>query len=146
MSKREDLYEHKRQAMQLLKAGLSWQDANEQSGLNYSRTGIQGLYRKWCARGDEALIDHRHGHVYKATVAVQEWLKERCAQDGEVRGPRLASELRTEFGVELDPHYVNVLRHQLGLPVPQPGRPSQSQPSEQGTEGESEADFSPGRA
>jgi transposase len=143
MGKQEEQYERKRRAMQLMNTGMSWQEATELSELNYSRTGIQDLYRAWCTRGDEALIDHRHGHVYKATSKVREWLQERCVQDAEARAPRLASEIETEFGVVLDPQYVNVLRHQLGLPVPRPGRPRQSQPPEQGIESEAGADFSP---
>jgi len=143
MGKREELYERKRQAMQLMDAGQSWQEANEQSGLSYSRTGIQGLYREWCTRGDEALVDHRHGHPHKVTCEMREWMNEHCTEKPEERARRLASEIKAQFGVELESHYVNVLRHQLGLPVPRPGRPSQSLPSEQSTETESGADFSP---
>lgn len=125
MSQREELYERKRCAMELMDAGLPWQEANEQSGLNYSRRGIQQLYQKWCDHGDEALIDHRHGHPYKATTEVRDWLGERCDEDSEVRAPQLAAELKAQFEVELDPNYVTVLRHQLGLPVPRPGHPGQ---------------------
>jgi transposase len=143
MGKREELYERKRQAMQLMAAGKSWKEANEQSGLDYSRTGIQGLYRKWCARGDEALIDNRHGHPYKVTSEMREWMNEHSTEKPKEQASHLVSEIKAQFGVELEPHYVNVLRHQLGLPVPKPGRPSQSLPSEQSTETESGADFSP---
>lgn len=127
MSQREELYERKRRAMELMDAGLPWQEANEQSGLNYSRRGIQQLYQKWRDHGDEALIDHRHGHPYKATTEVRDWLGERCDEDSEVRAPRLVTELEAQFGVELDPNYVTVLRHQLGLPVPRPGHPGKQE-------------------
>jgi transposase len=143
MGKREELYERKRQAMQLMVAGKSWKEANEQSGLEYSKSGIQGLYRKWRAHGDEALIDNRHGHPYKVTTEMRERMNEHCAEKPEEQASSLVSEIDVRFGVELEPHYVNVLRHQLGLPVPRPGRPSQSLPSEQSTETESGADFSP---
>jgi transposase len=130
MSQREELFERKRRAMQLMGAGVSWQEANEQSGLNYSRNGIQRLYREWCKQGDEALLDHRHGHPYKATSEVRDWLGERCAEDPEVRASQLTVEMEAQFGVALEPHYVSVLRRQLGLPVPRPGRPSQQQEQE----------------
>jgi transposase len=122
MNRREELYERKRRAMELMASGASWQEANEQSGLNYSQRGIQQLYQRWRERGDEALIDNRHGHPYKATAEVQDWLSERCTEDPEVRSSELVSVIETQFGVELHPGYVTLLRHQLGLPVPRPGR------------------------
>jgi len=123
MNRQDELLERKRRAMELMNIGVSWQEANERSGLNYSRRGIQQLYQRWREHGDEALIDNRHGHSYKATIEVQDWLGERCAEDSEARSPRLASEITAQFGVELHPAYVTLLRRQLGLPVPRPGRP-----------------------
>ena len=143
MNQREELFGRKHRARQLMDAGLSWQEANEQSGLNYSKSGIQRLYRQWRQRGDEALIDHRHGHPYKATSEVREWMGERCTEDPEVRASQLTVELEAQFGVELDPHYATVLRHQLGLPVPRPGRPGKKQEAESVQETEPEEDFSP---
>ena len=83
MNRQDELLEHKRRAMELMNIGVSWQEANERSGLNYSRRGIQQLYQRWREHGDEALIDNRHGHSYKATIEVQDWLGERCAEDSE---------------------------------------------------------------
>ena len=103
MSRREELLERKRQAMELMDTGMSWQEANERSGLNYSRRGIQQLYQRWREHGDEALIDNRPGHSYKATLKVQDWMGERCAEDSEVRSSQLASEIAAQFGVELQP-------------------------------------------
>lgn len=160
MTKQDELFRRKRQAMQLMDAGLSWQEANEQSGLDYSKSGIQTLYRKWRERGDEALVDHRHGHPYKATTEVRDFMKERCKDDPEIRASRLTAEIEAEFGVELHHDYVGLLRRQLGLPVPRPGRPSkqeepaiQGQPPDDGAQGpkaqkptpetKPERDFSP---
>jgi len=143
MSQREELFEHKRQAMQLMDAGVSWQEANEQSGLNYSRTGIQRLYREWCQHGDAALIDNRHGHSYKATAEVREWMEERCTKDSEIHASQLTVEMEARFGVELTPQYVTVLRRQLGLPVPRPGRPSKQQEAEPAPATQPERGFPP---
>jgi transposase len=125
MSWREELLERKRQAMKLMDADMHWREANEQSGLNYSKSGIQHLYREWRERGDEALIDQRHGHAYKATAEVREMLNERCEEDPDVRASQVVNEIEAEFGVKLNPNYVTMLRHQLGLPVPGPGNPAQ---------------------
>ena len=143
MSQREELFERKRRAMQLMDAGLSWLEANEQSGLIYSRTGIQGLYREWCKHGDEAFIDHRHGHPYKVTPEVRAWMSERCTQDPEVRASQLTVEIEARFGVALEPHYVTVLRRQLGLPVPRPGRPVKQQEAQAAPPTLSQDRFSP---
>ena len=43
MGQREELFERKRRAMKLMDGGMLWEEANEQSGLNYSHTGIQHL-------------------------------------------------------------------------------------------------------
>lgn len=143
MNRREELYERKRRAMELMDSGTSWQEANEQSGLNYSRRGIQQLYQRWSKQGEEALIDNRHGHPYKATAEVQEWLNERCTEDGEVRASQLVSEVESQFSVELHPGYVTFLRHQLGLPVPKPGRQCTGEANKPALKSEPEQDFSP---
>lgn len=142
MGKR-DLFRRKRRAMELMDEDVSWQEANEQSGSNYSRTGIQRLYREWCKRGDEALIDHRHGHPYKATAEVRDRIREHCEEDPEVRASQLTEEIGAEFGVELHHDYVGLLRRQLGLPVPRVGRPSKQQETRPAPEKGPERDFSP---
>jgi transposase len=129
--------------MEMMDTGLSWQEANEQSGLNYSRRGIQQLYKRWCEHGEEAVIDNRHGHAHKATSEVQEWMSERCTENGEARSPQLASEIEAQFGVELHPGYVTLLRRQLGLPVSRPGRPSKRQKAGSASEKEPGQDFPP---
>ena len=144
MSKREELYARKQQAMELMSAGHSWQEANEQSGLNYSRQGVQRLYREWQERGDEALEDNRHGHPYKVTDKVKEWLVERCQEEGEAYAPQLVAEIEAEFEVELHHDYVNLLRNQLGLPAPKVGRPRQKESQQPSGEQKPLGDFPPG--
>ena len=141
MSQKEEQLERKRRAMELMAAGVSWKEANEQCELTYTRRGIQKLYQRWLKCGDEALIDHRHGHPYKATGKVREWMKECCPEDLEVRSAQVASDIEAEFGVVLNPNYVTHLRHQLELPVPKPGRPSQKSATKSAED--VEPDFSP---
>ncbi|MBL7062636.1 MAG: hypothetical protein ISS49_00325 [Anaerolineae bacterium] len=144
MSKRDELLQRKRRAMELMNGGATWQEANEQSGLNYSKSGIQHLYREWCERGDEALVDHRGGRdPYKATPEVREWMIERCTEDMEVRSSQLRVEIEAQFGVELHHDYVGLLRRQLDLPVPRPGRPSKREEIEPAPVTGTEEDFSP---
>ena len=143
MNRQEELRERKRCAMELMDSGVSWQEANERCGLNYSRRGIQQLYYRWQEHGDEALVDNRHGHRHKATAEVQDWLGKRCTEDSEVRPSQLVSEIEAQFSVELHPGYVTLLRHQLGLPVPRPGRRYIKQEATPALESEPEQDFSP---
>ncbi len=145
MNKGEELNTRKQQAMELMKAGNSWQEANEQSGLNYSRQGIQRLYREWQERGDEALEDKRQGgQPYKVTNEVREWLVERCQENGEEQySPQLVGEIEAEFEIELHHDYVNLLRNQLGLPAPKVGRPKQKESQQPAGEQTAQEDFSP---
>ncbi len=144
MSKGDELYVSKQQAMRLMDAGHSWQEANEQSGLNYSKSGIQHLYREWKEGGDETLEDKRQGHPYKVTDEIREWLVERCEGDEEVHSPQLVEEIKSSFEVELHHDYVNLLRNQLGLPGPKPGRPGKKKKEEATSELNPE-DFPPRR-
>ena len=144
MSKRDELYASKRQAMKLMDAGYTWQEANKESGLNYCQPGVHRLYREWKKRGDEALEDKRQGgQPYKVTNEVREWLVERCQEDGEVHSPQLVAELEAEFEVELHHDYVNLLRNQLGLPAPKPGRPRQKESKQPAGEQTARGDFFP---
>jgi transposase len=143
MNRQEELLERKRRAMALMDNATSWQEANAQSGLNYSRRGIQQLYQRWREQGDDALIDKRHGHTYKATSEVQAWLGERCRDEAEVHSSRLAGELEAQFEVELHPGYITFLRHRLGLPVPKPGHPRTGQDTAPTLESESGQAFPP---
>jgi transposase len=129
--------------MELMDAGVSWREANTESGLEYSKSGIQRLYREWHKRGEEGLIDRRGGSRYrKATEEVQEKIMERCREDEEIRSPELMAEIKAEDGVELHPGYMSVLRRQLGLPVPRPGRPRKREAAT-ATPTEDREDFSP---
>lgn len=143
MSEKEEQFERKRRAMALMAGGASWKEANEQCELTYTRRGIQKLYQRWLKCGDEALIDQRHGHPYKATEEVRAWMKEHCPKDPEERGAQLASEIEAQFGVALNANYVTHLRHQLALPVPRPGRPNPRPTTELTQEVEPECGFSP---
>jgi len=143
MSKRDELYNRKQQAMKLMDMGYSRQEANEQSGLNYSKSGILHLYREWKKRGAEALEDKRQGHPYKVTNDVQEWLVGRCQNDPEAYAPQLVAEIEAEFEVELHHDYVNLLRNQLGLPAPKPGRPRQKESKQPAGEQTAQENFSP---
>jgi transposase len=70
-------------------------------------------------------------------------MDERCAEDSEVRSSQLASEIEAQFGVELHPGYVTLLRRQLGLPVPRPGRPGPRQDAASASEIDPGQDFPP---
>jgi transposase len=129
--------------MELMDAGKSWREANDQSELNYSRRGIQQLYQRWRAHGAAALLDQRHGHVYKAPPEVRQWLRTRCTAEETVRATQLVSEIQAQFEVALNPNYVTALRHQLGLPVPPTGRPPQPADPETAPTDAAEAPFSP---
>ena len=105
-------------------AGESLDAANAAFGFNLDARQLarwQAKYetgeRRW-----EALIDGRHGHPRQAHSALREWLYARKEQDEEMRAPRLVTEIKEKFGVELSAGHINYLLRKRGLTAP-PGRP-----------------------
>ena len=103
----------------------------------------KNMYREWQKRGDEALEDNRHGHAYKATAEVKQWLVERSEAKGAEYSPQLVAEIKSRFEMELHHDYVNLLRNQLGLPAPKAGRPDRKEKEKPASEKNLEKDFSP---
>ncbi|HEU5376038.1 MAG TPA: helix-turn-helix domain-containing protein [Ktedonobacteraceae bacterium] len=52
----------KRQMLLLMQAGVSWQEAAKQTGVQTSRSTASRWLAAFPLRGDDALRDERHGH------------------------------------------------------------------------------------
>src|SRR5438105_8980981 len=106
--------------LQLIKsmfAGHSWQTAAAQSQLKISRSTAYRLVQ--LARDEEraglAFLDDRHGHPYKLTEPVQEWLVDVCSKDPQMPSSRIQAELKTGFGIEVSVGHINHVRAQYGV-------------------------------
>jgi transposase len=105
------------QLIESMFAGQPWQAAAAQSQLKISRSTAYRLVQ--LARDEEraglAFLDDRHGHPYKLTEPVQEWLVEVCSQDPQMPSIRIQAELKTGFGIEVSVGHINHVRAQHGV-------------------------------
>jgi transposase len=105
------------QLIESMFAGHSWQSAAAQSQLNISRSTAYRLVQ--LARNEEkaglAFLDDRHGHAYKVTALVQEWLVNVCSQDPQIPSSRIQAELKTSFGIEVSVGHINRVRAHHGV-------------------------------
>ncbi|MDP9381716.1 MAG: helix-turn-helix domain-containing protein [Chloroflexota bacterium] len=65
--------------------------------------------------GEAALGERRHGHPYKLTGTVREWLVERCRGMPRVPARVLRAELSDRFGVTVSITHLNRVRAELGV-------------------------------
>ncbi len=96
-------------------AGESWQDAVLAAGLNLSRSGAYRLTWRACVRGEEALEDHRHGHVAKMHPPIVAWLEAYCRAAPRTPSRMVQAALRERFGVRVSISHLNRLRAARGL-------------------------------
>jgi len=95
--------------------GVSWQDAVMASGLNLGRSGAYRVTWRACVYGEEALADHRHGHVSKMHVPVREWLEASCRAAPGTPSRVVQAALQDRFGLRVSVTHLNRLRASLGL-------------------------------
>jgi len=86
-----------------MQAGHSWQTVVTQSQLTILRSTACRLVQ--LARDEDkaelALLDRCHGHSYKLTKPVRDWLLDFCSANPQVPSSRVRTELKTIFGVEV---------------------------------------------
>jgi transposase len=95
--------------------GESWQDAVIAAGLLLSRSGAYRLTARFCVRGEEALEDHRQGHVSKMQPHVAAWLEETCRAAPQTPTRVVQAALHERFGVRVSLSHLNRVRAARGL-------------------------------
>ncbi len=66
-------------------------------------------------RGEEGLTDGRHGHPYKLTSPVREWLVEFCQGAPGTSSRVVQAEMDERFGVAVSISQINRTRRALGI-------------------------------
>ncbi len=66
-------------------------------------------------RGEEGLTDGRHGHPYKLTTPVREWLVEYCRGAPDSPSRVVQAEIGEKFGVAVSISQINRTRRALGI-------------------------------
>lgn len=95
--------------------GQSWEDAVLASGLDLRRSAAYRLTQRVCAYGDQALEDHRHGHVSKMHAPVRQWLEAYCRGAPGTSSRLVQAALRERFGLTVSITHLNRVRASLGI-------------------------------
>ena len=99
----------KQQMLELMQAGLSWQEAATTAGVQTSRATAYRWKQEARTRGEAALQDGRHGHPAKVRPPVLHWLESRCQRTSQVPSSELQKELQEQMGVRLSISHLNAV-------------------------------------
>ena len=100
----------KQQMLELMEAGLSWQEAAETAGVQTSRSTAYRWKQEARIRGEAALQDGRHGHPAKVLPRVLHWLESRCQATSLIASSQLQKELQEQLGVRISISHLNAVR------------------------------------
>src|SRR5437870_6748673 len=100
----------KQQMLELMEAGVSWQEAATAAGIQTSRATAYRWKQEVRTRGEAALQDGRHGHPAKVLPRVLHWLESRCQATSLVASSHLQKELQEQLGVRISISHLNAVR------------------------------------
>ena len=100
----------KRQMLELMQAGQSWQAAAAAAGIQVSRSTAYRWQQEVHTPGEAALQDGRHGHPAKVLPQVLHWLESRCQATPLVPSSQLQRELQEQLGVQISISHLNAVR------------------------------------
>ncbi len=111
----EERRKRKEQLVAGMLEGRRWHEAAHAAGMKTSQTAAYRLLRVVRTEGEAALGERRHGHPYKLTTPVREWLVERCRRMPGVSSPALQAEIERQFGITVSASQINRVRADLGV-------------------------------
>src|SRR5438105_6470408 len=100
----------KQQMLELMEAGISWQEAATTAGVQTSRATAYRWKQEARTRGEAALQDGRHGHPAKVLPPVLHLLESRCRATSLVASSQLQKELQEQLGVRISISHLNAVR------------------------------------
>jgi len=104
----------KQQMLELMQAGVSWQEAARTARVQTSRATAYRWKQEARTRGEAALQDGRHGHPAKVLPAVLHWLELRCQATSLVASSQVQKELQEQLGVRISISHLNAVRAARG--------------------------------
>ncbi len=105
----------KKQMMELMQTGLSWQEAAHHAGVQTSRSTAYRWWQAYRRQGDAALLDGRHGHPSKARDPILNFLESRWSQAPQTKSSTIQKEVQEQFGQVISITHLNRLRKARGL-------------------------------
>ncbi len=112
---REQRREYRFRLVEGMRSGLPWQQATLEAGMTTCRATAYNLLRLVRAHGEEALEDGRHGHPYKLTTPIREWLVEYCRGAPGTPSRMVQAEIEERFRVAVSISQINRTRRALGI-------------------------------
>ena len=104
----------KQQMLELMEAGVSWQEAATTAGVQTSRASAYRWRQEARTRGEAALQESRHGHPAKVLPPVLHWLESRLQASSLVPSSHLQRELQEQLGVRISISHLNAVRASHG--------------------------------
>jgi len=104
----------KQHMLELMEAGVSWQEAATAAGVQTSRATAYRWKQEVRTRGEAALQDGRHGHPAKVLPPVLHWLQSRCQETTLIASSQLQKELQEQLGVQISISHLNEVRAMHG--------------------------------
>jgi transposase len=105
----------KKQVIDLMQAGHSWQEATTLATVQISRSTAYRWFHQFRTKGEAALHDGRHGHIAKMHQSIREWLEARCREEPSLPSSSLQKELNTHFGMLVSITHLNRIRAVHGV-------------------------------
>src|SRR5437868_8477311 len=106
----EQRWKAKRQVIDLMQAGRSWQEAATEASVQISRSTAYRWFQQYRTQGEAALYDGRHGHIAKMHQPIREWLETRCRKEPSLPSSSLQKELKAHSGVLVSITHLNRIR------------------------------------
>jgi len=98
--------------------GLSFQKAALQVTPTIKQAMAYRLTERVRTKGEQALVDGRHGHPFKVRGEILDLIQERCAANPRLSSPTLQHELLQRFDCLISTSQLNRVRARLGLSKP----------------------------
>ncbi len=98
-----------------LRHGLPCREALKLADVPISERTAYRALRVVRTRGEEGLTEGRHGHPYKLTTPVREWLVEYCRGAPGTPSRVVQAEIGEKFGIAVSISQINRTRRALGI-------------------------------
>jgi transposase len=105
----------KKQVIDLMQAGHSWQEATTLAEVQISRSTAYRWFHQFRTQGEAALHDGRHGHIAKMHQSIRDWLEAKCREEPSLPSSSLQKELNAHFGMLVSITHLNRIRVAHGL-------------------------------
>jgi len=108
-------YESKRQIVDSILAGRSYQEAIDAAQIRASERSVYRWVDRYNEESDQGLREGRRGVVWKVTDEIREWLVECCEETPSLSAKQLQAQLEETFGVVVSISHINQIRIDEGV-------------------------------